>query len=318
MRGKCDYGTQDDNLKLPWFLVFLVSFFVSCEVVAASAMRVGVIYPQLQGGYSEVFNSLLDGVKDAPGLEVNIYPLSDTASQQEVDVWLTARRIQGVIALGQRSSVFAERLANNIPVVYGAVLIAPSGKGGISLAGDPDQFFSQLSSLAPQVKRVFTIYSDLNSSWLIRQARESAQRHGLELVAYPAQDVRESAAHLRTILQQSRSDIDSIWLQLDGVVPDRTAMPLILEAAWERRLVVFSNNPIHVKRGALFSLNPDYRLMGRRLGELIQQQGRTDAKPVMHSSKSLRMTLNDRTADHLGLQLSKQQLKDVILVSPQP
>ena len=56
-------------------------------------------------------------------------------------------------------------------------------------------------------------------------------------------------------------------------------VPMALEAAWKRRLVVFSSNPLHVKRGTLFALYPDHELMGSALADLAIRQIQGNPEP---------------------------------------
>lgn len=299
---------------LQLFLLTLLWLATFSNVVAAPPMRVAVVYPQVAGGFETVFLSMLEGLKTTPGIEVTAYPVQDTTSQADFESWIASRRIQGVVSLGQRSIQHTQRLQATLPVVYGAVSVVPEGGRGISLSGDPEQFFSQLTTMAPRVKRVFTIYNDQNTGWLIPQAREAAERNGLELVAYQARDVREAVFHLRGMLNMIRNDVDGLWLQTDGVVSDKVALPIALEAAWERHLVVFSGNPFHVRRGALFSLHPDHVAMGRRLGDMLVQGMRGDTRSYALPSRSLLLTVNERTATHLGLGSNKARWREAFLV----
>jgi len=79
-------------------------------------------------------------------------------------------------------------------------------------------------------------------------------------------------------------------------------LQMVLRAAWDRNLVVFSSNPSHVPKGALFALFPDNQAMGRHLGVVIA--GRNGHSPALAPLEQLNTAINIRTADHLGLGLS--------------
>ncbi len=96
-------------------------------------------------------------------------------------------------------------------------------------------------------------------------------------------------------------------------------MPVILKEAWDKNLLVFSSNPEHVKRGALFSLYPDNRGLGRSLAQLTLERLKSPPKPpAVLALKDLLIAVNARTAEHLGLRLTNQARRRFDLVFPSP
>jgi putative ABC transport system substrate-binding protein len=88
-----------------------------------------------------------------------------------------------------------------------------------------------------------------------------------------------------------------------------------LKKAWKHRLVVFSSNPSLVEKGALFSLYPDNRKLGQSLAQASMAQRRGDPVGVQ-PTRDLLSVLNTRTAEHLGLGLSRSQLREFDIVFP--
>jgi putative ABC transport system substrate-binding protein len=281
------------------------------------AATIAVIYPETSGAYSQVFESIIAGVQQTPGVRVLPRALASAAQGDEVQAWLNDERPDAVIALGQRGYNIAKGLAADTPVVVGATLMAPDGVSGISLAADPEQFLRRLGELTPRVKRVFVVYSEKHNGWLVRRAERLAERYGIQLLASEAADMRTAVKNYLDVLDAVREQQDAIWLPLDIVAPDKTVLPLILEAAWKKRLVVFSDNPSHAEKGALFSLYPDHEGMGRRLANMalgMAQHGRTD--PGVEPLRDLRIAVNLRTASHLGMLYTPSQERDFALVFP--
>jgi len=109
----------------------------------------------------------------------------------------------------------------------------------------------------------------------------------------------------------------AIWLPHDRATVDtKTILPFLLEAAWNRRLVLFSSTGAHAKRGVLFAMYPDHEKMGRRIGKLLsaamQGTGPTEIEP----STDLKTAVNVRTASHNGLQFAPDTLGTFDLVFP--
>ena len=295
-------------------LFFSVSF---CEA-ASERLEVAMLFPEVEGAYAKIFDKIMQGVKEHPQLSVSSFSVKKDTKAQEVNKWLENKMAKAILVLGQRSYRLAQKMDPDLPVVAGALVVPPSDYSTISLAGDPDQFFTHLKSLAPEVKRIFMVYNEKNSGWLVRIAKAAAKQHGLELLTFPAQGVREAVHHYRTILETARNQADAIWLPIDTVAPEKTILPMVLDAAWKRRLVVFSSNPLSVKRGALFALYPDHELMGHELADLAVEQIKNRSEPQAIPTRKLKVAVNQRTASHLGLRYSLSQQRGFDIIYPAP
>jgi len=295
-------------------LLFFMSF---CEA-ASAPVKIVILYPQVGGAYTRVFDEIVRGVKEHARISASSFALNNKTKPQEIERLLKNTSAQAVLVLGQRSYRLAQQLTTGLPTVVGAVVTPVYEYPTISLSGDPDVFFTHLKKLAPQIKRVFIVYSEASSGWLIRIAEVSAKDHGLQLVARPAENLREALHHYRAIFETAQSDSDAIWLPMDRVVPDKTILPIALDAAWKRRLVIFSSNPLFVKRGALFALYPDHRLMGHALAELSVRQLHDNMEARVIPTRNLKLAVNQRTASHLGLHYTHQQQQGFDLVYPAP
>jgi putative ABC transport system substrate-binding protein len=173
----------------------------------------------------------------------------------------------------------------------------------------------------PGARRIHMVYDPKQNAWLARVALEAAQSQDLELVVYPAADLRTAMQYYQKILTTINPKRDALWLPQDSTtVDDASVLPLALESAWSRSFVVFSSSLSHVSRGALFALYPDNFDMGRDLAGAALE--RIDAKPQENHTvtplRAVRWTVNLRTASHLGLRLSTEQERRVNMAFPQP
>lgn len=307
-------------IRIPWFLLL-----VSVTAFTADATAVAVLYPDVREPYKSVFMEILSGIEGGTTRPIKPYALPQTFVPDEVRGWLRAERVGAVIALGTTGLKAARDLDGKFLVIGGAALLSPADDdkvaAGISLAADPDVMFSFLASLVPRARRVFVVYDPEQNGWLIDLARRGAARRGLTLVAFEAKDIREAAIRYRAILKEMRSGTDALWLPIDTTtVDDRITLPVALEAAWDRDLVVFSSNPAHAQRGALFSVYPDQYELGRHLANLLRETEQNGvASPTgVAPLTDLRLAVNLRTASHLGLRFTPKQRESFGLVFPGP
>ena len=307
---------------LKWLANLLVVATISVAAIpssyaGAASPRLLVLYPQINSAYDAVFEEIIGGIREHPNVKYSVISVRTSTTHDEIRRQIAQNNIDAVIALGKKVYDFAHEFSSELPVIHGGLLLKPDGHSGVSLAGSPKEFFSQLANYAPGVKRVFTVYNETNSGWLIELANRAAAKHGVELVAYPAKDIRQAVKQFKNILDQSRDSSDAVWLLMDNVLPDKTIMPMALDVAWRRRVVLFSSNPSHTRRGALFSLFPDHYEMGNSLAALaVIRINQTDPQPLVVPLDNLKISLNRRTASHLGFRYSSSLIEKLDLVYP--
>lgn len=297
---------------------FLIFALWMTAAPAFAATTILVLHPDLNAVYGRVFEEILSGITSYPGVDFVTRAVTDKTSASDISRALQQEHVDGVIALGQSTYDLTDGIRDRIPVIHGGMFLVPDDHSGISLAGSPHQFFAALTAIAPEVKRVLTVYNPKNTGWLIELARKEAATRGITLEALQAHDFRDAAQQIQVILDRVKGPQDAIWLLPDNVIPDKTILPLVLDAAWRKQIVLFSNNPLHAKRGALFALFPDHQHMGTDLVAMVLKQIRSnDRQPTVVPVTSLKISVNERTAQHLGLTYSIERLHQLDLVYSQ-
>jgi len=288
---------------------------------AAQALDVTVVYPQIGAPYAEIFDEILRGAQSSRQTNIRQIQVSGEADPAEVRKQVAATKPDAVITLGPQGYQLARDggIPDGVPVVSGAVFLQPDGISGVSLAADPQLLFAYLHDLAPATRKVHVVYDPAQNGWLIALARQAAAKNGLQLVEHQETSLRDAVRRYRDLIEAGLNDDDAIWLPVDTTtVYDKVVLPLLLQAAWDKRLVVFSSKPTHAQKGALFSLYPNNTELGRQLVDLAArqvQQGRS-GKTVIEPMKKALLAVNMRTAGHLGLRFSADQEREFALVFP--
>lgn len=289
----------------------------------ADSARVAVIYPDIREPYKSVFRDVVNGI--AEGLKSSPSEFLLDADDDDITKLQAKLKDQGVdvvITLGRKGLMVGQGLSSTHPVVAGAVLIPPSfmqdSISGITLTPDPAVLLQHLKRMAPKVTRVTVVYNPKRSAWLIDHAKKAAPEVGLELNVLPADNIRHAAKLYRDFLSKAKENSDAIWLLQDATIMDeRAILPMILSEAWSKNLVVVSNNPGHVRKGALFSLYPDNTGMGRSLAAMAEtQSGKKGGKIEIRPLKDLLIAVNLRTAGHLGIHFSNQDMRGFSMLFP--
>ncbi|MCP4278328.1 MAG: hypothetical protein GY779_18455 [Gammaproteobacteria bacterium] len=303
------------NIYRVLILATIVGLAGYSQVVAAT---LAVLYPEVKAPYNQVFEQIIDGIASQHNERLLKIPLTKQFDKSAVLASLKDSDVDMVITLGRRSYALTKELKNHYPFVSGALPLAPNGISGVSLITDPNTLFNRLNALAPEVKRVFVVYTPRNQ-WLIDLAEKVADSLKLQLLSYKVTDLAQAVEQYQQILPQVHSSTDAIWLPLDKTTAnDKVVLPLLLEESWRKKLILFSSKPSHARRGVLFSIYPDNKRSGVRLAQMVQEIHRLHNKPGVEPLKSLKVGVNLRTAAHLGLEYSRQLKSSFYAVFPSP
>ena len=306
-------------------LMFMLALACGNSYAAPASQSIGVVFPDTREPYRSVFTGIIDGVQDKLGSTVKQYVIKPNEDLSALRNWAESENLSVIIALGTTGLSVAKGMKGVIEVIVGGVLVEPHNGNaelsGISLAPDPEIIFDRFRTILPSAKRVSVIYQPSENGWLIERARAVLRRKGLTLNEIKVHDLRESAQEFRKILNELRENEDILWLlQDDSVVDDQAILPLVLRTAWDRNLTVVSNNPAHVKKGALLSVYPNNRGLGISLADLALKQvnsGKTPGRGIT-PLRDLLIAMNTRTAEHIGLYRAGQRIDGIDLTFPVP
>ena len=293
-----------------WLLALAVGLWVPPPAARsddAPAPQLCVLYPDVLPPYREVFQGILEGIKSSDPL----HPLCHHAIRERDDPPDLKKLFEEqppkvVVTLGRVATQAFERSGSTILQIIGALDISPATRpnaSGISLAVDPERLFGRLLSLAPTVKRILVVYDPARDRWIMDRARKAAALLGIELHAEPASTLIESAPKYGDYIRTAQSGTDAIWLSsTSGLVNDPDLIAYLIEQAWARRIIVFSNTLDHAKAGVLFAPFPDPVALGRRLGTMaLRTVEKRSQAPRIKPLTDFKIAVNARSARHLGI-----------------
>jgi putative ABC transport system substrate-binding protein len=303
-------------------------FLLACGWASASDApdlpQIAVLYPDTAEPARIIFTNVIGGIETQDKNQVLALALKPDSKPDELASHLRVQGIKVVIGLGGQGVKQMQELGAGFKTVGGAVLTAPDSAEQqariITMTPEPALLFAQLKKLRPDSKRVWVVYSQ-HSAWLMARARQAANAAGLELVAQEASDSVRALALYQTVLAQADPKSDALWLPQDRTTADEgVVLPMLLKQGEQKPLPIFSSSPIHVKKGVLFALMPDYAAYGSRLGELARHvlAGTGDSIPGVEPLIDCQIAINLRAAKQLGLVLSRNQVREYHYVYPEP
>lgn len=304
MRNKASFGVA---------LQFLIAILIlPMSVLAISEDKVAVMYPKVREPFDRVFLEIAAGVGEVVGSEIVLLRIDPKNKEVTLAERLEIESPSRLIALGRGGLKAAVNHPLEVPVVIGAVTSpqsVPKSYSTILLTPDPVILFEKLKRLAPHISEVSVIFHPQQKGWLVESALLAAEEAGLKLRAEEASTLKEVADIYKKTLKKLPSSC-AVWI-VDGRL-DRAIFAEILDTAWHRKLVVFSNKSSHVKQGVLFSLYPDNTALGRSLANMVMVDD--DAGGQRQLLRDVFTAVNLRTAGHLGLKFRK--VRDYDLAFP--
>lgn len=281
----------------------------------ADTTTLAILHPDLESASGAMFRQMLVGIARFKGATVVATNMGANPDPGALSRWSDQQRPTALILLGSQGGRIAVALDSATPKFIAGTVRPPAGLAGVSMLGEPAQFFAQLKQLTPTIRNVSIVNSPEINGWWIEPASADASKAGLKLRSLVADDVVTSARVYRDFLARANPQTDALWIPLTDIAPIKTVLPLILRESWSRNIVVFAHNPLLVKQGVLFALYPDNEDMGYQVAEMASSAKGRASPRVVHAKKLL-TAINRRTAAHLGIDVSEQQLQHFDRIYP--
>ena len=275
--------------------------------------QLAVVFPQVRQPFQKVYQTIAKGA--AEGFAGPTSEIIHDADKPATDL---ESRIADhmVVALGGRGITELQPMTLAHPLVVGAVSRRIPHVYGMSMVPEESLIVTKLHVLAPEVRRVFVIVRSHDNIIDPKSAQLAFNQLGIQLHIHEAEDLRAAAGIYRKVIRSLGSG-DAVWIPSGDRFVGNALLSILLQASWKSEFVVFSSNPTHVKRGALFSVYPDNFQMGVRLGELARKIAEGEQQQAgMEPLQSVFVTLNERTSNHLGILLTDDMKEHIDLVLP--
>jgi putative ABC transport system substrate-binding protein len=280
---------------------------------SSTGAQLAVVFPQVRQPFQKVYQTIAKGAAEGfagPTSEIILdadKPATDLESRIADHM---------VVALGGRGITELQPMTLAHPLVVGAVSRRIPHVYGMSMVPEESLIVTKLRVLAPEVRRVFVIVRSHDNIIDLKSAQLAFNQLGIQLHIHEAEDLRAAAGIYRKVIRSLGSG-DAVWIPSGDRFVGNALLSILLQASWKSEFVVFSSNPTHVKRGALFSVYPDNFQMGVRLGELARKIAEGEQQQAgMEPLQSVFVTLNERTSNHLGILLTDDMKEHIDLVLP--
>lgn len=293
----------------------LVLMALATGLTAAPGADIAVIYPQVREPFAALYRDYVSGISRVAPRGIDQYAVNGQG-REELATAVEQSSPAVFIALGNKSVRLADEVRDGKPLVavvtdrkYEARLA-----GGILLKPSADVYLANLFDIHTGVDHVYLVYNPAYDQDMVDEATRILAARKVRFSAIPASNIREAAAGYQQLLKEARS-YSAIWLPPDNGFVDSSLLATLLDVAWEKKLIVFSSNPLFVKHGAAFAVYPDNQRVGSTLGR-IALRARAGERTPLEPLKDVRLAVNERTVNHLGIDLSPAVRRRIELMLP--
>lgn len=298
---------------------------------ASGAKKVGIVQLVEHNALDDANRGFVDGLKKR-GYEEGKHitfdkqnAQADPSNLQTIAQRFVSGKMDLICAIATPSAQTLANATKDIPIVgtaitdyVGAKLAASNEKPGANITGTSDrnpvkEQIDLLLKLVPNAKTVGVIYtsSEVNSEVQVKAMEAYAKTKGLTVKVATISTVND----IQQAAQSLVGEVDVFYEPTDNVIA--SAMPTLASVTEPAKKAVICAEPNMVKAGGLATYGIDYYKLGEQTGEMAADILDGKAKPAdmpIQMAKDLKVTVNQKYAKSIGLEVPADILKDAEVV----
>lgn len=334
MVGKKHLISLSKSLGLISFLLIITLFLNACSSVSSDGSQkvisIGISqiveHPALDSARAGFVDALKEkGYEEGKNLKLDTqFAQGDIALTTTIAQNFVSQKKDLILAISTPSAQSAHNSAKDIPVLFtavtdpvyaGLVKNSDAPEGNVTGTSDLSPIAKQLElgkTLLPNAGKVGVLYStsEVNSELQVNMAKEAAKNLGMTIIEIPVTNTTEFEPALNAKIK----DIDFLFLPTDNLVASN--MPIISKIAMNNDVVIMGSEKGHVEGGALACEGVDYYKLGHQTGIMAVEilQGKSIKDIPVSMLEETELTINEKTAKQLGINIPEEMVKRATLV----
>src|SRR3990170_7632773 len=307
-----------------WFiLAFLFQISFLSPQIFAKENTVVIIQSQQIAAYNEAIKGFENGCKGKNISIKAIYNLNgDTDEGKRIiqNIKDNKHKPDLVLAVGILAATLVKEQFTDIPIIFCMVInhkrfnLEGNNITGISSEVSVEEQFTILKELLGARKNVGVIYDPTKTGNIVSEADRVTKKLEFNFIKKEV----TSESEVTPVLKKMIDKIDVLWMIPDSTVITETSLNAISKILLKHHLPIFCTSDAIVKAGALVSVSPDYTYTGRqaaRMAQTLLNNPTTTSLGIKQPDK-LKLTLNTKTAEIIGINLSPIQSHPNVVLYP--
>lgn len=305
------------------FLVLVIVLVFSLNV-GAEKFEIGISqfveHPSLDLAREGFIDQLAEkGYLEGENLNIEFQNAqADFATAQTIAQRFKQNNLDLVLAIATPSAQTAVNVLSDTPVLITAVtdpiaagIVSNMKKPGTNTSGTTDmnpvaKQLDLIKNFLPKIKNLGILYNpgEVNSTVQVKIAKQKAKEMKIELKEATVSNSSEVSLAVSSLIGK----VDAIYVPTDNIIV--SAMPTVLETAYNNQVPVFTSENNSVKQGAIATLGIDYYQLGKQTGLMAAKifAGENISQMGVESSKQLKLYLNKKSASQIGLKIPQNIL----------
>lgn len=245
---------------------------------------------------------------------------ADFATAQTIAQKIKQSQPDLVLAIATPSAQTAANIIKNTPILITAVtdpvaagLAASLEEPGRNVSGTTDmnpvaKQLELIKEILPDIKNLGVLYNsgEVNSVVQIDLVKAKTKKMGINLVEATVSNSSEVSLAAASLVDK----VAAIYVPTDNIIV--SAMPTVLQIASAKKIPVFSSENNSVEQGAIATLGIDYYQLGRQTARMAVEvlKGKDPSRMAIQSSQDLKLYLNQKTAEKIGLAIPANILNE--------
>ncbi len=276
-------------------LLFLIGFAASSEAGEIVAIKSAEIKP---------YNDALEGFRTSCDHDVSEVVMAE-AEPSDILSKVHDSDIVAVFAIGMDALNLA-RSVRDIPVIYAMVpnsqTLSAGAKplSGVSMYIQPDKYIGSMLDVFHGLRRIGVIYDPRNSEAYIKEASQSAQGRGVELVLRKA----SRQADIPALVDSMKDKIDVFWMLPDTTVINPETVKYLLLFSFRNKVPIFTFSKKYVEMGSAAGLYSSPFDIGVQAGEIARKLvAEKNPKAVRTDARSAVLAVNGKIIRKFGIKV---------------
>jgi putative ABC transport system substrate-binding protein len=277
-----------------------ISQFV--EHPALDAAREGFIEGLAEEGFNE---------ENIEFIEQNAQ--ADFATAQSIAQQFKSNNLDLILAIATPNAQAAANVIKDTPVLFTAVtdpveagIVQSMEVPGGNMTGTTDmnpvaKQLELIREFLPEITDLGVLYNpgEVNSVVQVDLLKKVTSEMGIKLHEGTVSNSSEVSLAASSLI----GDVDAIYVPTDNIIV--SALPSVLNITNQNNIPVFASENGQVRQGSIATLGIDYRLLGIQTGKMAARilNGAETAEMAVESSDELKLYLNTKAAENLGLEI---------------
>jgi len=274
-----------------WIFVLSIGWlFAVCPAMAErkSLLVIADDNPSYTRAYQEIISGLLTN-HDFLIQEIALTPESHSA----INSLLMTNAADLILAIGNEANAVVRAIPTKAKIFSVKTSMLLDHEVGLSLSLDEAIIQQKLRVYLPHIKQIHI--ADNGESTLLFIDNQKTPKFIKQTLA---NDQASLVKYLWQTINTADPKTEAVWINNDI---DHFFMYKLSERAWERNVTLISSNLTHLESGILMVFYPNFKMMGKRLGEMMSAKDNNSLSLV--PINDFNQGINLKAALHLGINI---------------